>query len=71
MIDKATVDKIFDATNIVDVVSDFVSLKKRGSSYLGLLTVQLPAVYLCLSQSQGVDPCPHLFHWRRIPAVFY
>ena len=36
MIDKATVDKIFDATNIVDVVSDFVSLKKRGSSYLGL-----------------------------------
>ncbi|MDE6300279.1 MAG: DNA primase [Muribaculaceae bacterium] len=35
-IDKATVDRIFDATNIVDVVSDFVSLKKRGSSYLGL-----------------------------------
>lgn len=35
-IDKATIDKIHDATNIVDVVSDFVSLKKRGSSYLGL-----------------------------------
>lgn len=35
-IDKATIDKILDATNIVDVVSDFVSLKKRGSSYLGL-----------------------------------
>lgn len=36
MIDKATVDRIHNATNIVDVVSDFVSLKKRGSSYLGL-----------------------------------
>ena len=35
-IDKATVDKILDATDIVDVVSDFVSLKKSGSSYLGL-----------------------------------
>lgn len=35
-IDKQTVDKILDATNIVDVVSDFVSLRKRGSSYLGL-----------------------------------
>ena len=35
-IDKATVDKILDATNIVDVVSDFVSLKKAGSSYVGL-----------------------------------
>lgn len=35
-IDKQTIDKILDTTNIVDVVSDFVSLKKRGSSYLGL-----------------------------------
>ena len=35
-IDKATIDKIHDATNIVDVVGDFVSLKRRGSSYLGL-----------------------------------
>lgn len=35
-IDRATIDKIMDAANIVDVVGDFVSLKKRGSSYLGL-----------------------------------
>lgn len=35
MIDKETVDKIFDVANIVDVVSDFVSLKKRGVNFMG------------------------------------
>lgn len=35
-IDKLTIDKIMDATNIVDVVGDFVSLKKRGANYWGL-----------------------------------
>ena len=36
MIDKQTVDKIIDATNSVDVVSDFISLRKAGTSYKGL-----------------------------------
>ena len=36
MIDKQTVDKIIDATNIVEVVSDFISLRKAGTSYKGL-----------------------------------
>jgi len=36
MIDPNTVQKIFDAAEIVEVVSDFVSLKKRGTNYLGL-----------------------------------
>lgn len=36
MIDRATVDKIMDATNIVDVVGDFVSLRKAGVNYKGL-----------------------------------
>ena len=36
MIDKATIDKIMDAANIVDVVSEFVSLKKAGVNYKGL-----------------------------------
>ena len=36
MIDKATIDKIMDAANIVDVVSDFVSLRKAGVNYKGL-----------------------------------
>lgn len=36
MIDRLTVDRIMEATNIVDVVSEFVSLKKRGVNYIGL-----------------------------------
>ena len=36
MIDRATIDKILDATNIVDVVSDFVTLRKAGVNYKGL-----------------------------------
>lgn len=35
MIDKETIDKIFNASDIVEVVSDFVHLKKRGVNYLG------------------------------------
>ena len=36
MIDRATVDKIMDATNIVEVVGDFVNLRKAGVNYKGL-----------------------------------
>lgn len=36
MIDKPTIEKIKDAANIVDVVSEFVSLRKRGANYMGL-----------------------------------
>lgn len=36
MIDQATIQKIFDAADIYDVVSEFVSLKKRGANYIGL-----------------------------------
>ena len=36
MIDRATVDKIIDAAQIVDVVSEFVTLRKSGVNYKGL-----------------------------------
>lgn len=36
MIDRQTIDKIMDAADIVEVVSEFVSLRKRGTSYKGL-----------------------------------
>ncbi|QUB55757.1 DNA primase [Prevotella melaninogenica] len=36
MIDRPTVDRIMNASNIVEVVSDFVSLRKTGTSYKGL-----------------------------------
>ncbi len=36
MIDRATIEKILDASQIVDVIQEFVPLKKRGVNYLGL-----------------------------------
>lgn len=35
-IDRETVQRILDTADIVDVVSDYVSLKKRGANYIGL-----------------------------------
>ena len=36
MIDQATIDRIMDAAQIYDVVSEYVTLRKRGISYVGL-----------------------------------
>jgi DNA primase len=36
MIDRPTIDRILDAAQIVDVIQEFVPLKKRGVNYLGL-----------------------------------
>ncbi|MBE0675222.1 MAG: DNA primase [Bacteroidales bacterium] len=36
MIDHYTVERILDAAQIIDVVEEYVSLKKRGVNYLGL-----------------------------------
>ncbi len=36
MIDRPTIERILDAAHIVDVVQEFVPLKKRGVNFLGL-----------------------------------
>ena len=36
MIDQATIDRILDAAQIVDVVSEFVTLRRREVNYIGL-----------------------------------
>lgn len=36
MIDRATVQRILDAADIVEVVSDYVHLVRRGANYMGL-----------------------------------
>ncbi|MDE6083968.1 MAG: DNA primase, partial [Muribaculaceae bacterium] len=36
MIDKATIQRITDTADIVDVVSDYVHLVRRGANYMGL-----------------------------------
>ena len=35
MIDQTTIDRIFESAQIVEVVQDFVSLKRRGVNYIG------------------------------------
>lgn len=39
MIDKATVQKIKDTADIVEVVSDYVHLVRRGANYMGIMSV--------------------------------
>ncbi len=36
MIDRETIDRIFETADIVEVISDFVTLKKSGQNYKGL-----------------------------------
>ncbi len=36
MIDRSTIDKVIDRAEIVDVVSDFVTLHRKGKDYVGL-----------------------------------
>src|SRR5471030_1887269 len=36
MIARSTVDRIMEATDIVEVIGEFVTLKKRGANYVGL-----------------------------------
>jgi len=44
MIDKITVDRILNAADIVDVVSDFVTLKRRGTSWVGYVRSTTTAI---------------------------
>lgn len=58
VIDRQTIDKIMDAADIVDVVSDFVSLKKRGTSYKGLCPFHDDTTpSFSVSPSRGVYKC--------------
>jgi DNA primase len=58
MIDQPTVQRILDATDIVEVVSEFVTLRKRGVNYVGLCPFhddKTPSFYV--SPSKGVCKC--------------
>lgn len=67
MIDRQTVEKILDTADIVDVVSDYVSLKKRGANWVGLCPFhndRKPSFYVtrtkgfckCFSCGEGGSP---------------
>jgi DNA primase len=58
MIDKATIDKIFATADIVEVIGEFVSLKKAGQNYRGLSPFKnekTPSFYV--SPSKGIYKC--------------
>lgn len=58
MIDKPTIERIMDATNIVEVVSEFVSLKKRGVNYIGLCPFHNDShPSFSVSPSRGICHC--------------
>lgn len=58
MIDQPTIDRILDVANIVDVVSEFVTLRKRGINYVGLCpfhTDKTPSFYV--SPAKNICKC--------------
>jgi DNA primase len=58
MIDPATIERIIDAANISEVVSEFVTLKKRGVNLLGLCPFhneKTPS--FTVSPSKGIFKC--------------
>ncbi|HBI81007.1 MAG TPA: DNA primase [Bacteroidales bacterium] len=58
MIDQHTVDKILAAADIVEVVKEYVTLRKRGVNYLGLCPFhneKTPS--FTVSQSKGIFKC--------------
>ncbi len=58
MIDRVTIDKIMEATNIVDVVSEFVTLKKKGVNYIGLCPFHNDShPSFSVSPSKGICHC--------------
>lgn len=58
MIDQLTIDRILAAADIVDVISDYVTLRRSGSSFKGLCPFhddKTPSFYV--SPSRGVCKC--------------
>ena len=58
MIDRSTVDRILDTARIEEVVSDFVSLKRRGANYIACCPFhheKTPS--FSVSPSKGIYKC--------------
>ncbi len=57
-IDRETVQRILDSADIVEVVSDFVNLKRRGANYIGLCPFhneRTPS--FSVSKAKGICKC--------------
>ncbi|MDR2125625.1 MAG: DNA primase [Prevotellaceae bacterium] len=58
MIDQTTINRIFDTVDIVDIIQDFVSLKKRGANYIACCPFhdeKTPS--FSVSPSKGIFKC--------------
>jgi len=58
MIDQATIEKIFSAVDIVEVISDFVKLKQAGTNFKGLspfANEKTPSFFV--SPAKGIFKC--------------
>ena len=80
MIDQATVSRILDAADIVDVVSDFVQLKRRGANWIGLCPFhndRNPSFYVsraknickCFSCGKGGSPVNFIMEHQQMSYV--
>lgn len=77
MIDQQTIDKIVDTAQIYDVVSEFVSLRRRGQNYVGLCPFHSdknPSFYVsptknvckCFSCNEGGGPVQFIMKHEQI-----
>jgi DNA primase len=80
MIDQQTIDKIIDTAQIVDVVSDFVTLRRRGINYIGLCPFHpdkspsfnvSPTKNICKCFSCGEGGSPVTFLMKKEQMTFY
>ena len=58
MIDKPTIDRIFDVADIVEVIGEFVNLKRSGQNYKGLspfTNEKSPSFFV--SPAKGIFKC--------------
>jgi len=77
MIDQQTIDKVVDTAQVLDVVSEFVSLRRRGQNYVGLCPFHSdknPSFYVspaknvckCFSCGEGGGPVQFLMKHEKI-----
>ncbi len=80
MIDQQTIDRVIDAAQIVDVVSDFVTLRRRGINYIGLCPFHpdkspsfnvSPTKNICKCFSCGEGGSPVTFLMKKEQMTFY
>ena len=43
MITKESIDKVYDAIRVEEVIGDFIQLKRSGSGYKGLSLFRIPS----------------------------